>query len=65
MFDRQCQLEQARGQIKLDEIGAHRDLAIDTGVIAAVLADGLRIQDMLSTDLYLGMRFHADACGPP
>jgi len=47
MFDRQCQLEQARGQIKLDEIGAHRDLAIDTGVIAAVQAAIQQQTDMV------------------
>lgn len=35
MFDRQCDLEKVRGQIKLDEIGAQRDASIDTGVIAA------------------------------
>lgn len=35
MFDRQCDLEKVRGQIKLDEIGAQRDAAIDTGVMDA------------------------------
>ncbi|WP_415257677.1 hypothetical protein [Thauera phenylacetica] len=35
MFDRQCQLEQARGAQKLAEIGAERDMAIDSGVIGA------------------------------
>lgn len=38
MFDRQCQLEQARGDQKLAEIGAQRDLAIDSGVISALQA---------------------------
>lgn len=41
MFDRQCDLEKVRGQIKLDEIGAHRAAAIDTGVVDAF---GLAIQ---------------------
>lgn len=35
MFDRQCELEQVRGQMKLAEIGAQRDAAIDTGVLEA------------------------------
>lgn len=38
MFDRQCQLEQARGEQKLAEIGAQRDLAIDSGVMGAFQA---------------------------
>ncbi len=38
MFDRQCDLEKVRGQIKLDEIGAQRDASIDTGVISALNA---------------------------
>jgi hypothetical protein len=33
MFDRQCRLEEQRGQQKLAEIGAARDAAIDVGVI--------------------------------
>jgi hypothetical protein len=33
MFDRQCRMEEQRGQQKLAEIGAARDAAIDTGVI--------------------------------
>ena len=35
MFNRQCELEQIRGQQKLAEIGAERDKAIDTGVMDA------------------------------
>jgi hypothetical protein len=35
MFNRQCELEQVRGAMKLAEIGAERDKAIDTGVMAA------------------------------
>lgn len=35
MFDKQCDLEKTRGSIKLQEIGAERDLAIDAGVIDA------------------------------
>jgi hypothetical protein len=35
MFNRQCELEQIRGQQKLAEIGAERDKAIDTGVMEA------------------------------
>lgn len=35
MFERQCELEKVRGNIKLDEIGAQRDLSVDTGVLAA------------------------------
>lgn len=35
MFDKQCDLEKTRGEQKLSEIGAQRDLAIDTGVMAA------------------------------
>ena len=35
MFDRQCDLEKVRGQIKLDEIGAQRDAAVDMGVMDA------------------------------
>ena len=35
MFDRQCDLEKARGQQKLAEIGAQRDAAIDVGVMDA------------------------------
>lgn len=38
MFDKQCELEKARGQIKLQEIGAQRDLAVDQGVIGALQA---------------------------
>lgn len=35
MFDRQCDLEKVRGQIRLDEIGAQRDAAVDMGVMDA------------------------------
>jgi hypothetical protein len=35
MFSRQCELEQVRGEMKLAEISAERDKAIDTGVMAA------------------------------
>lgn len=35
MFDRQCELEKQRGQIKLQEIGAARDAAVDVGVMDA------------------------------
>lgn len=35
MFQRQCDLEQIRGQQKLAEIGAQRDAAIDVGVMDA------------------------------
>jgi len=38
MFQRQCDLEQLRGQIKLNEIGAQRDAAIDVGVMDAFSA---------------------------
>ena len=35
MFSRQCDLEQMRGQMKLAEIGAQREAAIDVGVMNA------------------------------
>ena len=35
MFDRQCDLEKVRGQIRLEEIGAQRDAAVDMGVVDA------------------------------
>ena len=35
MFSRQCELEQMRGQQKLAEIGAHREAAVDIGVLDA------------------------------
>jgi len=38
MFDRQCTLEAARAEQKLKEIGAQRESAIDSGVIAALNA---------------------------
>lgn len=38
MFDKQCDLEKARGQIRLEEIGAQRDMAVDAGVMSAFKA---------------------------
>jgi len=38
MFDRQCDLEKERGAQKLAEIGAQRDMAIDSGVMDAFSA---------------------------
>jgi hypothetical protein len=38
MFDRQCKLEEQRGAQKMAEIGAQRDLAVDSGVIDAFKA---------------------------
>lgn len=38
MFDRQCDLEKARGDQKLAEIGAQRDAAIDSGAMEAFKA---------------------------
>jgi len=35
LFSRQCELEQMRGQMKLTEIGAQREAAIDVGVMDA------------------------------
>lgn len=35
MFERQTDLEKTRGQIKLDEIGAVRDAAVDIGAMSA------------------------------
>jgi len=35
MFKEQAELEKLRGDIKLSEIGAQRELAVDTGVLAA------------------------------
>ncbi|MFM7012650.1 MAG: hypothetical protein ACKO0Z_25545 [Betaproteobacteria bacterium] len=35
MFKNQCELEAQRGAQKLSEIGAQRELAVDTGVLAA------------------------------
>ena len=35
MFDRQCALEQQRGEQKLAEIGAQREAAVDTGAMDA------------------------------
>jgi len=35
MFSRQCELEQIRGQMKLAEIGAQREAAVDVGVMDA------------------------------
>jgi hypothetical protein len=38
MFSRQCDLEQMRGQMKLAEIGAQREAAVDVGVMDAFQA---------------------------
>ncbi len=38
MFDRQCELEKVRGTIRLEEIGAQRDAAVDTGLVGAFTA---------------------------
>lgn len=38
MFGQQVDLEKTRGQIKLDEIGAQRDAAVDTGAMSAFQA---------------------------
>ena len=38
MFDKQCDLEKVRGQIRLEEIGAQRDVAVDVGVMDAFKA---------------------------
>lgn len=38
MFERQVDLEKVRGSIKLQEIGAQRDMAVDAGVIGALQA---------------------------
>ncbi len=38
MFDKQCDLEKVRGQIRLEEIGAQRDMAVDVGVMDAFKA---------------------------
>ena len=35
MFERQVDLEKTRGEIKLQEVNAQRDLSVDTGVLAA------------------------------
>ena len=35
MFDRQCALEELRGQQRLQEIGAQADMAIDSGMVTA------------------------------
>lgn len=35
MFERQVDLEKTRGEIKLQEIGAQRDMSVDTGVLSA------------------------------
>jgi hypothetical protein len=35
MFDRQCKLEEQRGAQKMAEIGAQRDLQVDTSVMSA------------------------------
>lgn len=38
MFDRQCELEKARGEINLAEINAQRDAVVDNGVIEVLRA---------------------------
>lgn len=38
MFDRQCKLEEQRGAQKMAEIGAQRDLQVDTGAMSAFTA---------------------------
>ena len=38
MFQQQCDLEKLRGNIRLEEIGAQRDLAVDVGVMDAFKA---------------------------
>lgn len=38
MFDKQCELEKVRGEQKLAEIGAQRDMAVDVGVLDAFKA---------------------------
>ena len=38
MFDKQCELEKTRGDIKLQEIGAQRDMAVDSGMVEAFRA---------------------------
>lgn len=38
MFERQCDLEKLRGQVKLGEIATQRDLAIDAGAMGALQA---------------------------
>jgi hypothetical protein len=35
MFEKQCELEKVRGNIKLEEIGAQRDADVDVGVMEA------------------------------
>ena len=47
MFGRQCELEQMRGQQKLAEIGAQRDMAIDSGVMDAFNAAIQQQSDMV------------------
>lgn len=46
MFDRQCSLEEQRGQQKLAEVGAARDAAIDTGAM-----DALKLAIQQQTDM--------------
>ena len=47
MFSRQCELEQQRGQMRLAEIGAERDKAIDAGVMDAFNAAIQQQADMV------------------
>ena len=47
MFARQCDLEQLRGQMRLAEIGAQREAAIDVGVMDAFNAAIQQQADMV------------------
>lgn len=38
MFERQCELERVRGEMRLQEVAAQRDMAVDAGVIGAFKA---------------------------
>lgn len=38
MFEKQCDLEKVRGEMKMAEIGAQRDMAVDVGVMDAFKA---------------------------
>jgi len=47
MFDRQCDVEKARGAQKLSEIGAERDSVLDTGAMAAFQSSIQQQTDMV------------------
>lgn len=47
MFEAQCELERTRGDQKLAEIGAQREMAIDGGVVAALQAAIKQQTDMV------------------